>query len=161
MGGFEFDLQAVLDQRAIVERERQLRVAALEAERLRIEREIREHRQRIEAGREELRRALGAERAEAGSADLLAARREAAASLHLIAKAQQCVLKLAGVLARLDRARADLIRATVDRKAVEALRERRWTAWKSERDRRENAAVDEINVMRAARRTGGADGEAA
>lgn len=161
MAGFKFDLQAVLEQRELRERERQVGVAALEAERVRIEQEIRGFKNQIEATREDLRRALGSERADPGSADLRAARREAASSLHLIARAQQSVLRLAGVHARLDRARADLLKATVDRKAVEALRDRRLRAWRQERDRRETAAIDEINVMRGARRAEGVDGEAA
>jgi flagellar export protein FliJ len=161
MGGFVFDLQAVLDQRTQVERGRQLEVAALEAQRLAIEEEIRGYQIRIESTRDELRRALGAKRGEPGSADLLAARRQAAASLHLIARARQAALRLAGVLSRLERTRADLIRATVDRKAVEALRERRLRAWQTERAQRESAALDELNVMRSARRRGDADEEAA
>lgn len=151
MAGFVFELQAVLDHRTAVERQRQRDVAALEAQRIGLEEEIRGYRMRIESAREELRRALGSERDRGGSADLLAARREAAASLHLIARAQQAARRLAGVLSRLDRARAELIRATVDRKAVEALRQRRLQAWKSERQRRESAALDELNVMRAGR----------
>lgn len=151
MAGFIFELQAVLDHRTAVERQRQRDVAALEAQRVGLEEEIRGYRMRIESAREELRRALGSEQGGPGSADLLAARREAAASLHLIARAQQAARRLAGVLSRLDRARAELIRATVDRKAVEALRQRRFEAWKSERQRRESAAMDELNVMRAGR----------
>lgn len=160
MARFVFELQAVLDQRTQAERQRQLQVAGLEAERLRLESEIRECQRRIESAREELRRALGAERTGPGSADLLAARRQAAASLHLLAQAQQAALRLAGVLSRLDRARADLLGATIARKAVEALRDRRLTAWKAEQDRRESAALDELGVMRAGRPDAG-EGEAA
>jgi flagellar export protein FliJ len=76
---------------------------------------------------------------------------QANASLHLVARAQQAVLELAGLHRRIDAARLELLKATTDRKAVELLKERRRREWVDEQRRREDAELDEINVMRHGR----------
>lgn len=83
--------------------------------------------------------------------DLSAVRMQANASLHLVARAHQEVLRLAGVHQRIDAARLELLKATTDRKAVEVLKQRRYDAWKYEQDRREAAALDEIATVGASR----------
>jgi flagellar export protein FliJ len=153
MAGFVFDLEAVLDQRAARERERQFAVAQLERQRLDTEARLRQTRLLIESGRNALRRALAGERSDHDQhrADLRAARADAASALRLAAAAQRLAVSLAGVHSRLDRARLDLLQAAIDRKAVETLRQRQFERWKAEQNRRENAAVDELTVMRGGR----------
>lgn len=160
MAGFVFDLEAVLDQRAAREREKQLAVADLERLRIETEDRLRRTQALIEAGRDALRRALSGERAgeDEHRADLRAARADAASALRLVAAAQRLAVSLAGVHSRLDRARLELLQAAIDRKAVEALRQRRFERWKAEEKRREDAAADEMAVMRAARSSGDAGG---
>ena len=82
---------------------------------------------------------------------LHAVKMQANASLHLVARAQQAVLELAGVHKRLDAARIELLSATTARKAVELLRDRRYQQWKHEQARKEAAESDELNVMRHGR----------
>ena len=89
---------------------------------------------------------------EVRATDMRAVRLQAGASLRLLGRAHHGALQLAGVLARLANARRDLMEATTRRKAVETLRERRWHAWKTTLDRREAAALDELNVMSASRK---------
>lgn len=149
MKGFEFDLQAVLDARVAQERRCQVVVAGIERRRAELEERIREMQRALVGSREDLREHLGAS---AGAVDLRGVRLQASASLGLLGKAQRAVFELAGVHRRLDAARLDLLRAATRRKAVEALRDRRLEAWKREQKRREDAALDELNVMRAGAR---------
>jgi flagellar FliJ protein len=142
---FRFKLQAVLDHREMVEQERQRAVAALERERVRLEEVIREAQQAI------LREQAG-QRSGLSAGDLLAARRQSAAAAHHSTGAQRAALELAGVHKRLLNARAALLQAAKERKAVDLLRERHFDAWRNEENRREASAVDELAVMRAGRK---------
>lgn len=152
MARFKFELETVLDIRRNVERNKQLVVAELERERLTIEDRIRGFQHQIVSERNDLRAHLNAERRDDDSPiDLSAVRMQANASLHLVAKAHQEVLRLAGVHKRIDAARLELLKATTDRKAVETLRQRRYDAWMIEQNRREERALDEIATIGASR----------
>jgi flagellar export protein FliJ len=151
---FKFTLEAVLKQRLALEEQRQLRVAAMERERLALEERIRGYQRSIAGAKNDLRRRLGAEKGAGegtGGVSLGDVRMQANASLHLVARAQQAVLELAGLHRRIDAARLELLKATTDRKAVELLKERRRREWVDEQRRREDAELDEINVMRHGR----------
>lgn len=148
MARFRFGLQAVLDHREMLEKQQQKVVAALEADRVRLERMLRECQRSIAAEK-------AGQRSMLGSADILGARQQAAAALRLMVSAQRTAVELAGVLRRLEGARAELLEASKRRKAVDLLRERRLEEWKRDIDRRELAAVDELAVMRAARKDDG------
>ena len=86
--------------------------------------------------------------------DINAVRLQSGAAVRLAAAAQRKALELAGVLKRLESARAELLEATKRKKAVELLKERRFEEWKRDQDRRELAAVDELAVMAAGRKDG-------
>ncbi|MDX2130559.1 MAG: flagellar FliJ family protein [Planctomycetota bacterium] len=148
MARFIFELEAVLAQRRAQERERQLAVAALERERTRLEGVIRGCKDSITSTRDDLRAML---RPGASMLDAARVRLAARAELGEAARAQRAVIELAGVHRRLEVSRRALLEAAVRRKAVELLRERRYEAWRSEQHRREDAALDEMGVMRAAR----------
>jgi flagellar export protein FliJ len=159
MAKFRFQLEAVLKQRLAAERARQLIVAELETMRVAIEDRIRGYQRQLESERADLREELSRERDGAGAGeawgggvDLRAVRMQANAALHLVARAQQAVVELAGVHSRIDAARLELLKATMARKAVEKLKERRLEAWREEQSRAEAAAADEISVMHANRR---------
>jgi flagellar FliJ protein len=145
MPGFRFQLDPVIRQRAALERTRQLAVAALERERLDAEEELRQCGQAVLAGKQEIRRLLAPGQ---GAVDLRSARFQAGAGLRLLAKSQHAAIKLAGTHARLAAARAELLKAATARKAVEKLRERRYEAWLQEQKMREDAAIDEMAVIR-------------
>ncbi|GJQ28175.1 MAG: hypothetical protein HBSAPP03_00590 [Phycisphaerae bacterium] len=147
MATFRFRFEAVLSHRRAQEQRAQREVAVLERERARVEEAIRAFQRGALAARDDLREHLAA----GGCVDLRAVRLQAGASLHLVHKAQRAVLELAGVHKRLEAARLDLLRAAMRRKAVEALRERRWEAWVQDHKRRETAELDELMVMRAGR----------
>jgi len=145
MARFRFGLQAVLDHREMIEGQKQKVVAGFESQRVRLERVLRECQRSIAAEKAGQRTMLG-------SADIHGARQQAAAALRLMVAAQRTAVELAGVHKRLEGARAELLEAAKRRKAVELLRERRLDEWKQDMNRREVAAVDELAVMRAARK---------
>lgn len=145
MPKFRFALQAVLDQRERVEQQKQRVVADLEGQRAVVEGKLRGFQRAISQEKLDQREKLRA-------GDVAGARGQAAAIVKLAAAAQRAVLELAGVHKRLEGARADLLEAAKRRKAVELLRERRQEEWRMALERRENAEMDELAVMRAGRK---------
>jgi len=156
MAKFIFPYEAVLAKRRADERGKQLAVASLERERLSIEDAIRTCQRGIETEREELRRALRSETAD-DPVNIADARRQAGATLHLVARAQREVHRLAGLASRLDAARLELIEAVRGRRAMELTKERMLEEWKAEQSRRDAAALDELAVMRAGATSASAD----
>lgn len=159
MAKFRFNMETLLEQRERAEEAKQRDLAAIERERVEIERQILEAQRDIATQRSDLRDALSPGGAESGL-DVRAVRLQSRASLHSVAALQRLALKLAGVHQRIERARAELLRATADRKAVELLKQRRYEAWLREENKREALAVDDMVNARAARRAAG-DEEAA
>lgn len=154
-------MQMVLEQRERVEEQRQLIVAEFEKQRLVIEDRIRGFQRGIYAAKQDLRDRLNAQQDPEGlltrtngsrGISLNAVRMQANASLQLVARAQQAVLELSYVHQRLDAARLELLKAAADRKAVELLKAGRLQEWKEIQQRLENAELDELSVMRHARR---------
>lgn len=159
MARFHFPLQAVLEQRRRAERDAMLAVAALERERLEVEGEIEACRAAAEQERRDLRDLLHAERS-GGGVDVRAARSQAHASLHAVARAQRLVVRLAGVHERIDRARLALLEAATARQAVETLRDKQFEEWRAEQARLEAAALDDLVVARHGRQDRMSGGEA-
>lgn len=151
MGRFVFKLQPVLDQRLRAERVHQRAVAELEGDRFGLESEIRHCHTLAEQERDDLRDRLAAHGA---AVDLSGAKLQANASLHLIARAQRAVLKLAAIHNKLDRARLELLAAAAKRKAVELLRDKQFEAWRTDQNRREAAMLDDLTAAAHGRRLG-------
>lgn len=150
---FVFRLQPVLEQRERLEEQAQLRVAAIERERLlgeavlrSIQSELLDTRRYLRAGLHPTSQAAP-EAATDGPVGLAGVRAAASASLHLGVRAQRAAMELAGTLKRLESARADLLRAAADRKAVQLLKDRELEAFRREQLKREAAALDELVVM--------------
>jgi len=150
MARFVFELETVLQQRVREEEKRQRAVAVIERERLAIEEEIEACRARIDDEKRDLASRLDGAR-EGEAIDLGSVRVQANASLHAITRAQRAAMRLAGVHERLDRARLDLLEASIERKAMESLKERRREAWEEAQRKREAAELDELTVMRHGR----------
>lgn len=144
---FIFSLEPVLEQHRRVEEARLRALAAVERERVALEDRARALQGDLAAARADLRDRLASPGAAGGVG---AVRMQANASLRITLELQQCALALAGVLRRLERARAELVAATTARKAVERLRERRLAAWRAEESRREVRELDELTTMGAA-----------
>lgn len=150
MAKFRFNLETLLDQRRLVEQGKQRDLAAIERDRIEIERQILDAQRDIATQKQDLRAALapGKGRPEL---DLRSVRLQSHASLHSVAALQRLAFKLAGAHQRAERARADLLRATADRKAVELLKRRRFDAWLREENKKEAAAVDDMVNAQVAR----------
>ncbi len=145
---FKFTLEPVLEQRRRVEEERLREVAAIEQERVRVEDRLRAINQRLVQSRAELRERFAPG---SGATGIAAIRMDASAGLRSTVEAQQAAIELAGILKRLERARAALLDATTARKGVERLRERRLEEFRAEQSRRELAALDEMAIIAAFR----------
>lgn len=148
MARFRFRLDPLLRVREREERDRQVEVAAIESERVRLESAIRARHTAARAGREDLRRAL----APGGPRAMTSVRLQAGASIRLEAQTHALAIELAGVLKRLEDARSRLLEASRARKAIELLREKRLDEWKRDQDRREASEQDDLVSGRAARR---------
>jgi flagellar FliJ protein len=146
MPKFRFKLEPVLEARRRAEQEKQRRVAELERQRRELEDTLRRHQQFIASGKQSLATQL------VGSLQLDSLRGHASSTIQLMRRAHRVLLELAGVHKRLESARAELIGATRDRRAVELLRERRFAEWKRKLERAENAALDELAVQSAGAR---------
>lgn len=142
---FHFALDPLLAARRRAEENAQREVARLELIRRDIEQLIRQRQQEIADGRGALRGAL------TGRIDGPALRVHAGAAVQVMRQGHQLVLKLAGVMSALERARQALAEAAARRRAIELLRERRYLAWRQEIDRAETAAIDDLAVIRAGR----------
>lgn len=77
----------------------------------------------------------------------------AGASLHGLVRLQRAAIELAGAHQKLGKARHVLLRAAVDRKAVELLRTRERAEHLRRMARRESDELDDLTVMRARQRT--------
>ncbi|MEM1329316.1 MAG: hypothetical protein AAGG07_02015 [Planctomycetota bacterium] len=151
MARFRFELEPVLRQRKLAEREHQREVASLERERLTIEGTLRRWQGSIRQERADMRTA---HEANEGRMDLDAVRVQSHATLGMVMRAQRAAIELSGVMKRLDAARAQLAEAAAARKAIERLRERRLEAWRGAQKAAEAAALDELAVMRHGRAEG-------
>lgn len=158
MAKFRFNLETLLEQRRRVEDAKRAEVAQVERERLALEDEIRAAQRALAEQKADLRAALAPG---AGAVDVAGVRLQSHSSLHSAAAIQRLAVRLGGVLQKLERARASLLRATADRKAVELLRQRRFEEWRREENKKEAAAVDDMVNARVARRDAGSDWSAA
>lgn len=148
MAKFRFPLRAVLEQRERIERDHRIAVAQAEQTRLQAEREVRAYQQSIVSIKNDLREALAPG---SGAVNLREARLQANASLHATLRTQQAALKLAGAMRRVEAARAGLMEAAKERRALELLRERQFEAWKLRLNRAEANELDDIANARSAR----------
>ncbi len=148
MAKYRFPLQALLEHRSRIERDRQISVARAERDRVLAEDEVRGRQRAIVSIKGDLRDALSPGK---GPIDLRHARLQANASLHASIKTQQSALKLAGTLRRLASERERLVDSARERRVLELLKERRIEAWNAEQRRRETAELDDLTNARAAR----------
>lgn len=154
MAKFEFKLEAVLEQRRGVERQKQLALGQLEAKRLEVESRVAAVRASLDERRSDLRERLTG----GGAVEVGAVRLQSNAALFGMVELRRLAIELAGVLKRVEAARADLLRATIARKAIEHLRTKAYEAWVRDMARREAAELDDLTLMRLAR-VGGGDEE--
>src|SRR3954447_6354990 len=141
MATFTFQLDPVLQQRKLIEDQRQRELAAVQAEYAELERQLRSLDLEVQTSEADLR----CNRL-TGRLDLsfLAAHRRF--TLAMQRKAVALAQQMAAVRKRVDDARAALVEAAKQRKIMEKLRERRQAQWSEETTRKELAALDEISA---------------
>lgn len=139
MARFRFQLEPVLKVRKRAEERAQLALAALDRQRLELEETLRRRQEEIRREKDALRGRL------VGDLDVRGLRLQAGSSVHLVRKAQQAVLALAGLHWRLGEARAALVEAARSRRAMELLRERRYGEWKAGLAKAETAELDDLH----------------
>lgn len=158
MPKFRFQLEPVLDMRKRAEQDHQLRVAALERERLAIEDKLRACQQSLITARLDMRSRLGGSGtpgadSPGGRVNVQELRMQATSSLHTAAQAQRIAIELAGAYKRLELARAELLKAATARKAVELLREKRYQEWRQEQEKKDTLRVDEAATQQFLRQS--------
>ncbi len=146
MARFVFTLQQVLNARQREEDALRRAVAAIERERRSLEDRIRSQQELIRGSRHALSSRL------VGMLAVADVRGEGATTLRAMRSAQKLVIELAGVHRRLERSRGELLAASKRRRAVELLRDKRFSQWKHALDKAETAALDELAVQRIRRK---------
>lgn len=147
MAKFVFKLDPALRARVAAEKQAMAALAQIERERMEVEAKLRSVQATVDDLRQSQRVALGL--GEAGTiVQVRSVGQEAATITKLQLRAQQYALQLAGVYARVERARATLRDAAADRKSVELLREARLEEWKREQNRTESAMLDDVSQSR-------------
>lgn len=148
MARFRFPLQALLQARERAERDEQVAFGVLEQDRLALRRQLDDAQAMIERAQQDARALLDPQ---AGIVDLRAARRQAHAALHHQAIASQLRVSLQGAQVRSDQQRERLLRASIARRALERLRERRLAEWVLDQRRKEQFALDDLATVQTAR----------
>jgi flagellar FliJ protein len=158
MATFRFNLQAVLRQRELAEQQRQREFAEVQREYAALEAELRAMDESVKSATDDLRDKHLVGRI---SVEYLSAHRRF--TLAMQRKAVEHAQRMSAVRQRLDTARAALVEAAQHRKAMEKLRDKRRDDWKTDQDRREAAATDEVAQQIGVRlvRDGAADAAAA
>ena len=151
MAAFKFPLQTLLRVREQAERDEQIALAQLERERQSMLSMLEATQTQLQQAQRDARGLLDPH---AGPLDLPAARLQAHAALHLQARRGQLSVTLRGAETRSAQQRERLLRASIARRALERLRERRLEAGEKDMQRREQAEIDDLATVRAARDTG-------
>ncbi len=139
---FHFPLEALLTHRLHVEKEKQLKLAQVQAEIQQLTQQIHDTHARISAEN----RALSANQL-TGTLDMqyISYEKRYVGNLHVrIILAMQ---KLAALESKLAAARAELLVAAKDRRVIEKLKEKQHQRWKDAQDRKEAALMDEIGTQ--------------
>ena len=143
MAIFTFKLEPVLKMRKHAENLLRREVAQLEQAKTALEDGLRSRQQRLSDSKKSVRDQL------VGSLDLSHVRLQASAAMGIMRDAQRNVIELAGLHRQLEEARSKLAGAAQERRAIELLRERRYDEWRSDLNRKEEAAYDDMSTTRA------------
>jgi len=143
---FQFKFDSVLQQRRLAEEQCQLAVAKVLRQRMILHDQLRNLQQTIRSSKQDLRGGL------TGQVDLTEVSSFTRYASQATARAQAIVTRLAGVEKQIEDARQRLLDATKARKAVELLLDKHHRQWLRAQQRREEAAIDEMNNQTHARR---------
>ncbi|MEX2672231.1 MAG: flagellar export protein FliJ [Phycisphaeraceae bacterium] len=148
MARFTFKLEPVLSQRRRVEDEHRRVLARLLSRRMQMHHQLREMQESLSGDKQAMAQSL------VGQVDVGRIRGHAAHNAQIVQRARGIVTHLADLEDQIAEARAALIQASQQRKAIELLRDRQHRRWKKKLDQREAAAMDEMATQRFGRGTG-------
>ena len=146
MAQFRFKFQTLLAHHRRVEDQRQRDLAQHLRTRMILHDQIRDMQDTIRESKQSMADGL------VGAVDLNRVGQFARYSGHAAQRARQIVVKLASLEKKIDEARALLLEATKQRKALELLRDKHEAKWRYEQNRRETNELDELATTRYARR---------
>jgi flagellar protein FliJ len=146
MAKFQFRFNTLLKHRRRIEDQRQRTLAQHLRTRMILHDQIREMQDTIRDSKRSMADGL------IGKVDLTRVGQFARYSGHAAQRARQIVVKLAGLEKQVELARAELLDATKQRKALELLRDKDHAKWRYEQDRKETNELDELATSRYARR---------
>jgi flagellar FliJ protein len=142
MAQFTFKLQPVLRQRKLIEESRQRDVAAAEAQRAAIARELQQLEEAVQSALTELR-----EHRLTGVLNLAYLAGHRRFMLAMQRQGASIAQKLEEAKKKVDAERAKLAEASKQRRIIEKLREHQHTAWTEAVNRKETAALDEVAMQ--------------
>ncbi len=148
---FKFKLEPVLKHRQMIEDARQRDLARVLREKHIIETQLRQFQETISGEKRHIAGGL------VGAIDVRVIRQHGNHVGQVTFRAQQLAVKLMSVHRLIEQARAELLKATTARKAVELLRDRQHARWMAEQRRRETIEHDELATQGHARRHRGGD----
>lgn len=140
MAQFQFKLETVLEQRRAIEDKCQRELAKVLRQRMILLDQLRLMQSNIVQSKADLRDGL------VGDVDMVRVAQFARYSGQTTVRAQAIVTRLATIERQAEMARQQLLESTQARKAIERLREKQYSKWKTEQDRREAALLDEMGV---------------
>ena len=142
---FSFRYQSVLEQRRHAEEQRQRELADVLRQRRELEDLLREAQQTITTNKQQLADSL------TGRVDMSQLGMFARYASHTTARGMGVVRRIARLDRDIEAARARLLEATRQVKALELLRDREHEQWKKDRRKKEDQRLDEVAVQRYAR----------
>lgn len=145
MPRFVFKLDPLLRKYEREEGEIRKRVAEVERQQVDLENQIRSAQGAIVAGKQEMSDRL------LNAVDTHAIRAQAAMTIRLDQGIRRLALRLAEAMRRREMVQRELLEAVKRRKAIETLRERRYEAWLTDLERKEQADLDDVIMSRVKR----------
>ncbi len=138
MASFHFKLEPVLRQRQAEEDRCQRDLAKVLRQRMILRTQLRQMQETISSSKRDMAGGL------IGRVDLAQVASFARYSGQVAQRAQQIVLRMAGLEKQVEQARGRLLQAARARQALELLRQRQYDRWRREQDRRETIELDEV-----------------
>lgn len=143
---FRFRYQSLLEHRRHVEEKRQRELAQRLQRKSELEGMLEEAQSTIRENKHELADSLQ------GRVDMSQLGMFARYSVHMAGRGMHVVRHIAAAQQEVERARAKLLEATQQVKALELLRDREYEQWKKQQKKKENQRLDEIAVQSYARK---------
>jgi len=146
MAVFQFKLEPLLKHRRTLEEQAQSELAQRLRHKLMLENQLRDQQQTIVTDKASMADSL------VGRVDVGRIRQHAMHQHQVALRVQQIAMRLLELNREIDEARASLIEAAKQRKAVERLKEKQFERWRAAQEKARAAELDELATQAYARR---------